>query len=318
MATENQQTMLEDITSEAPSEREVFAGDEDFYKQLADSTQPAAAKPRRARDILSRPIVPSIHLKRFSTTQKVLAGVIAVIAVMLLYALIKSPPSPRKRSRPMPAPTDWTTPTIQPTAASRTPAVDAEQQILQQIQKPQVILPSTQPLSLQAAENFYLQADYVKAYTTYKELHQSLPASPQVELLKDFLQLKMALCIKKAGPTLQKDQARSAVDQAHRLLKTALKSRSPVVRVVAGYHLTFIDIQKKQYLQALTRAYQTIALIDAVDFDKDIASSLECDCHFLAAEAITRNVFSLCDADKDLPRDLWSAGSDFDPFTNLN
>jgi len=59
MATEKQKDNLEENTSEVPSdhelfagevheelsEREAFAGDEDFYKRLADSTPDAAPPP---------------------------------------------------------------------------------------------------------------------------------------------------------------------------------------------------------------------------------------------------------------------------------
>ena len=118
----------------------------------------------------------------------------------------------------------------------------------------------------------------------------------------------MALCIKKAGVS----------DQANNLFRTLLRSPSPVVRVLANYHLAFIELQREQYLKVRTRAYQTIVLIDAVDFDEPWASSLLPDCHFLVAESMTRHILSLCDADKDLPGRLWSTVAETDPFTNLN
>jgi len=108
------------------------------------------------------------------------------------------------------------------------------------------------------------------------------------------------------------------IDQADSLFRTVLQSRSPVIRVVANYHLSLLETQKKQCLKARTRAYQTIALTGAVDFDRDWALSLERNCHFLVAESMTRNVLSLCDADKDLPEELWTGGLELDPFTNLS
>jgi tetratricopeptide (TPR) repeat protein len=177
-----------------------------------------------------------------------------------------------------------------------------------QIQKPESASPSAQPVSLKVAQDLYLQGDYDKAYAAYDQLRQSLPAGAKEELLKDFLQLKMALCMRKAGDP----------DQANRLFGTLSQSRSPVVITLSNYHMAYIELQKKQYLKARTRAYQTIALIEAVDFEKAWASSLQPHCNFLAAESLTRHILSLCDADKDLPGKLWSTAVEVDPFTNLN
>lgn len=108
-------------------------------------------------------------------------------------------------------------------------------------------------------------------------------------------------------------------DQAGRLLRTVSKSRSPAVSTVANYHLCLLEMGKKQYLKARTRAYQILALIDAVNFDKNWALSLQYDCHFLVAQCLTSKVLSLADADKDLPEDLWSSsGTKPDPFIELS
>jgi hypothetical protein len=67
------------------SEQEVFAGDEDFYKLLADSARDTAAQPDTGRfqqDL-------SQH-KRFSSLQKILAVSIVAVVSMLLYVLLKS------------------------------------------------------------------------------------------------------------------------------------------------------------------------------------------------------------------------------------
>ncbi|MHC4482632.1 MAG: tetratricopeptide repeat protein [Planctomycetota bacterium] len=340
MTTENQQTNLEENTSDVPpdhelfagevpeknlkaddsasgtheelSEREIFAGDEDFYKFLADSTAPTQTTATESQHIgadASKPPLTQIRIERFSMLQKVLAASIIAIAAMLLYALLTSPPgsatdiatkSTAQQSLP-PEPSDEGLAQVAPKASP------------QQFQQIESALPPTQPLSLKTAETFSLQKDYDKAYAVYNQLRQSLPVSAEEELLRDFLQLKMALCTQKAGDP----------DQADRLFRAVSESRSPLVRVIANYHRSLLEMQKKQYLKARTRAYQTIAIIGAVGPDSNWASSLERDCHFLAAESMTRNVISLCDADKDLPDDLWrgpnpSTISETDPFTNLN
>ncbi|GAJ21661.1 unnamed protein product, partial [marine sediment metagenome] len=133
-------------------------------------------------------------------------------------------------------------------------------------------------------------------------------APANAENHKDLLWLRMALCRMKSG----------APEQAERLLDTTAKSRSYVVRLMTNYHRSLLAMQKKQYLNARTRAYQAIALIDAVDTNKDLSSSLQSDCYFLVAESMTRNVLSLCDADADLPSKLWSNSAEIDPFAGLN
>jgi len=161
---------------------------------------------------------------------------------------------------------------------------------------------------LKVAETFYQKKNYDEAFTAYNQLRQGLPTNTEEELPRDFLQLRMALCMKNPAD----------FDQAGRLFRTVLQSRSPIVRAVANYQLSLLEMQKKQYLKARTRAYQAIALISAVDFNRERLLLLNRDCHFLVAGSITRNVLSLCDADKDLPAELWSSSLEVDPFANLN
>jgi len=317
MAIEEQKNVLKENTSEVPSdselftgevhrelsEREVFVGDEDFYRLLEDSTPAAAVQsvtsPSGAWTRARRSMRGSILHKRFSTLQKLLLTGIITIEVMLLYVLLKPLLWPVNKIP---------TPIAQQTPLSKLPAGDSSQVVQEQIQELEPLFPQTQPLSLKVARNFYLQKEYGKAYTAYNQLHQSLPETSEVELLRDFLQFKMALCLKKAGNS----------DQADRLFRTLSQSGSPVIRMVANYNLSFIEVQKKQYLKVRTRAYQMIALVEAVDFDKDWATVLQRDCHFLVAESMTRNILSLCDADTDLPSRLWSSPVEVDPFINLD
>ena len=311
MATEDQQDILEDSSDnkgpadadlfagqghEELSEHEIFAGDEDFYKVLASQgTAQTTATPTKQADTgpEKSPKQPIWH-KYTSAFLRALVVSIVVIAVILLYMFLKTP---------LVLVTNWQ----QPSLAQQTPTTP-KPAAPEQIQKPESASPSTQSVSLKLAQDLYLQGDYDKAYVAYDQLRQGLPVAAKEELLKDFLQLKMALCMSKAGDP----------DQANRLFGTLSQSRSPVVITLANYHMAYIELQKKQYLKARTRAYQTIALIEAVDFEKAWASSLQTHCHFLVAESLTRHILSLCDADKDLPGNLWSTAVEFDPFTNLN
>ena len=316
MATEKQRTALEDNTSEVPSdrdlfagevreqlsEREIFAGDEDLYRILADSAQTAAAQPRPAETgagrVRSRPTI-RIH-KRLSRLQMFLVLGIVFTGTMLFYALMKSssrPATPRVSPR---AGQQLSHPELQPQGAARA--------VRQHTTEAEPLRAPTEALSLQIAETLYLQKDYEKAYAAYDRLRQSLPPGPEEELMRDFLQLKKAFCLVRTPET----------DQAGSLFREVLLSRSPAVRIVANYHLALLEMGNKQYLKARTRAYRTIGLIHVVDFDRDWALSLERNCHFLAAQLITLKVLSLCDADRDVPQQLWSASLEADPFTDIS
>jgi len=198
--------------------------------------------------------------------------------------------------------------TVSPKPVVDYPVRTDQEEPPRQIRKPESALALTQPLSLQLAQRSYEQKDYEKAYTAYDQLRKSLPNSTEHDVLGDLLLLKMALCVKEIGDP----------DRANSLLTTVLQSRSLVLRVLANYHRSLLEMQRKQYLEARTRAFQSIALIRGVTVDSGWASSLERDCHFLAAQAITRNVLSLCDSDKDLPSNLWAGLLQTDPFADLD
>ena len=166
------------------SEYELFAGDEDFYNLLAESSrEPAVEQPAGERQWLQR--LNQYKHQRFSTLQKILAVSIIAIVSMLLYVLLKSPSGLVAGSASSPAGESE-----QPTGrAPVSRASDAgSQQVMQaQIQEPEPVLSPTQPLSLKFARDFYLQKEYEKAFAAYNELRQALPAGE--ELLRDFLQL---------------------------------------------------------------------------------------------------------------------------------
>ncbi len=284
------------------SEHEVFTGDEDFYKLLADSTRDIADQQPGG---IHQSALRWIRHERISSLQKVLAISIAAVVLILLYVSLKSHLGPTADSSPTSV--DQVSPAARQTPASKPQATDSAQVSQEPVREPEPVLAPRQPLSLKVARNFYLQKDYDKAYAAYNQLRQALPTSE--ELLRDFLQLRMALCAKEVAD----------FEQASRVLVIVSQSRSPVVRVVANYHLSLIEIQRKRYLRARTRAYKTIALINAVNFDDDWALSFECDCYFLVAECLTRHILSLSNAETDLPNDLWgNPTASPDPFGSLS
>jgi TolA-binding protein len=330
MATEQHQDIIEERSdnkepadaglftgqvNEELSERDIFAGDEDFYKSLVSRSDTEAhhTKSSRTKRGPALPQKADIQNRFYSILQKTLAVCITVIVVILLYAVLEpfivnatnrppSPPAPHVRS---PQPPIKVSTKTEP----------------EQTQKKEPAYSSTESLSLKVAQNLYLQADYENAYTAYDQLCKKLPGGPEEELMKDFLRLRMALCMKALSSTkinFSQTKNTNVSDQVDRLFRPLLNSRSPVVRMLANYYMAFNELQKKQYLKAQTRAYQTIALIDTMDFDKTWGSSLRPDCHFLVAESMTRHILSLCDADKDFPNQLWSRAIEIEPFTNLN
>ena len=284
------------------SERDVFIGNEDFYKLLAESASEAGTQPLA---VARRPSQGPSRYERLSLIQKVLIAGIVVVASLLLYTWLSSgggrdavAPS---RSAHQAAPAVSQSPVPGPAPAG------LPQPVQEQIQEARSGPLPPQSLSLEVARNLFLQREYDKAQATYDQLCQALPASDQV--LRDFLQLEMALCAKEAAD----------LEEASRILVSISQSSSPAVRIVASYHLALLEIQRKRFLRARTRAYNTIALIKAVDFDNDWALAFECNCHFLAAECLTRHILMLSNAETDLPTDLWgSAGAPSDPFGSLN
>ena len=286
------------------TEYDLFAGDEDFYNLLRESSHQRPPEQSAGQSQLLQRLE-RYNYHRFSNLQKILAISIIAVISMLLYLLFKSPSGSVAGSASIP-PEQSIRPTHQQTISS-TSVSGSEQLIQAQIRESEPMLLSTQPLSLKIARNYVLQKEYDKAFASYKALHQAI--SPSEELLRDFLLLQMALCAKQVAD----------FEQASRLLAVVCQSRSPAVRIVANYHLCLIEIQRKRYLRARTRAYKTIALIKAIDFDDDWTLSFECDCFFLVAECLTRHILLLSNTETDLPGDLWGRPTVYsDPFDKLN
>ena len=119
------------------SERDVFVGDEDFYRLLANSTPTAPAKRTvRTRRSAREPV----RHQRFSTLQKVFVVGIIVIEAMLLYVVLKPLLWPINK---IPAPL-----AIQK-SPSALPVVDSQQVVQEQVQSPVPLFSSKQPLSLE-------------------------------------------------------------------------------------------------------------------------------------------------------------------------
>jgi len=302
------------------SERQIFVGDEDFYRSLEQYAQKTNVPPglgkQRMKPILLR-LIPRLRLSAAQIT--LVAGIVA-IGALLFYTIFSPSDSPADSDSPhtlktadrqtlRPEPPDVDSALIaHKLPQGQTPLASAELKARPWRGEPQ---PSA-PASLKVAQDLYLQQKYNEAYAVYDRLRQSLPDKASAfGGQKDFLKLKMALCDLKAG----------RLEQANRALNETAKSASHIVKLMTNYHRVSLDMQRKQYLNARKRAYLVIALIAAVDIDTKLASAIRSNCYFRIAEAMTRNVLSLSDDDSDLPPKLWSAPprrTEIDPFAELD
>jgi tetratricopeptide (TPR) repeat protein len=272
----------------------------------------------------------STHLSR---VQKILLAGIITIAAALLYVLVGrlAPASSPDRTASAQLPPNGAAP---PPLAARVSSLPEERRAgthdlpgpgvsLQQPASAQTVepslgdtqreesragtLPSPEPLSLQLADKLYLQRDFEHALAMCDKLYRRLPATQENQPIRDFLLLRMALCNKNSGN----------VTQADTLFRTVSLSRLPILRALARYHQSTMLVSRKRYLEAAAKAYQTVALIEVASYDKKWVSAVQQQCGFLAAEAVTRNLLSLCDADANLPPELWSEPPDIDPFVDM-
>lgn len=152
--------------------------------------------------------------------------------------------------------------------------------------------------SLSAAEKLYESGEYYNACFMYDQLRRGLFGhSPQQQSLRDYLHLKMALC-------LQKTQDQELMSD---LFTRALQSLFPVVRALAGYNLSFLELHNQQFISARAHAYQTLAALEL--FKSKVPATVEADCYFLAAECLTSYILKLADETDGLPGQGWSAST---------
>jgi tetratricopeptide (TPR) repeat protein len=267
---------------EDPSTQQIVAGDKDIYKKQEIATAAIPCPPSQAS-------LPMKHV-RWSLTPKILIGsVILIVLVLGLYSVLT------KLSA---------LPIVNTTASQQTKSAKPEPDKLLPSQQSEALLSEDHPRSLKVAQEYYLQGDYSHACAVYKQLLGNFPQNTEEDGTRDFLKLKMALCMEKTADN----------EESASLLKTVSKSRSPIVRVLANYHLCLLEMQKQQYLTARSRAYQAIAMLDAIGPEVNRMRNLRRNCYFLAAEAISRQALLLSDADKESPSKLWPRFDDQNEF----
>jgi len=272
------------------SEKDVFAGDRDFYNRLTNSNNTRPIKTRK---------------KRFNAIQKFLVISIIVIIALLLYGLAKSNFKIRKSAKNS-AKLENSNTKIPPQKTA--PLLKSTQKTSTKSQTQQTGLQKKPPLSLKVANSLYDQKDYQNAYLAFETLAQNLPEGKEENLIKDFFKLKMAFCLQKSGKT------KDAVN----IFTALLESDSPLVKLIANYQYSIYQLRQKQFSTAEIAAYQTIALIKLTNLSRDWAQNVQHHAYFIAAQAITRKVLTLSDTDKNLPPDLWETKPIKHPINNLN
>lgn len=256
--------------------RDVFGGDLSAVRKEGTASQP-------------RPV----PAKRFNFTQFIMLVNLVALTGILVYLV-------RREDRPVVIP-------VAPAGENTAPAAEAAPAVpSQNAASPAAILEKLNlgrsaaealesAISVQAAEAFYAAGDPYKAGYIYARLRQNLTCrTTQDEVLADWLTLRMAL-------SLQKTQEQQLMGE---LFTQALNSRSPVVRALAHYNLAFIQNHNRSYLEARQQAFAALALLKTLE--SYLPPTVEADCYFLAAEALTRYLLRTGNRGDSLPGALWS------------
>ena len=303
------------VSSDLP-QQQIFAGDVDveLFKP-ADPADPVDNKPvekpqspplpSSASSAPSFVTSDSATPKRSSFFQKIVAISLVLIAVMLIYGVVVlSLMRPDGLSELLPQPVAKEQQQPQP-VKTMTPE-ESEQQKTEELAAAE---DDGQPVSLRIADNFYLSGDYSQATIAYKKLIGKVSVNAKDEILKDFLRLRMALCLKETKGPVQ------SIGQ----LKSAAKSTSPIVRVMANYYISRFEMDRNQYLTTRNRAYEALALVETLESNQPWVQELRRNCYFLIAASISSEVLSFSDADKKMPENIWQT-LDFedDPFAGVD
>ncbi len=270
----------EDIFSVQPKKnvnaRDIFSGPEELFELIDSARTPnVAAEAKKA-----------VHAgkdrarKLFTTSQNILIANVVIITIILLLIMLK--------------PSMFSAPAL----PDQNIVIEPSEKILN---KEQLNINDTTADMLEEAaswplgEKLYAAGNYNQGYYVYTQLLNKLNTNiPSDEYLRDFIKLKMALCLEKT----------EYAGDVSELYQQALSSRSPVVATLANYNMMFREFRQKNYLESRKRAYKTLALCDTIK--NHFPKSVESDCYFVMAESVTRMVFQLHNEPDNLPGQLWS------------
>ncbi|MCF7972282.1 MAG: tetratricopeptide repeat protein [Phycisphaerae bacterium] len=284
------------------SAQDIFAGDNSLYQLLTriqTGTKATAAKiPERLRGMtprLSRGPGPS-----FSMLQKVLAGTILGVAIILAYAVFKTPKTtladanlePSLDTRMQPPPALVTQEPAESNAVLPRDTAAYSEPVNPQVSEPVAL---TGPISLQTAQDLFDVGDYGQAYSVYQQIQQYLPPDDKQTAFSDYLTLHKALCLAMNQESIP----------AKRFLTSVTKSETPSIRVMANYYLSRFQLNQNQFMPARARACEALSLLNALkDQPPEWLADLRQTCCFLAAQATTKQALALRDADSQLPSSL--------------
>lgn len=288
------------------SAQDIFAGDEALYQALATPTQQVRkTTPPKARkgyhQITSR--LSRLPGSQFSRLQKVLASAILLVAVILTFAVFKTPRN-SSAVTDLIAPPDMNTqppldvvidePNTTPVEVASAEPVLTEPDTVQEAETP-TYASEDAALSLRIAQEMFEAGEYPSAYAVYHQIQQYLPPHKSESPFHDYLTLHKGLC-----QTMDQEFM-----QGRRCLSMAAKSQVPSIRVMANYHLSALELSQNQYMAARSRACGALALLDTLaDQEAQWLSELKQACCYLMAEATSKQALVLCNADRLLPSDL--------------
>jgi tetratricopeptide (TPR) repeat protein len=273
-----------------PADQDLFVGDFSFLKELTFKPASQQGSKNRIMSIISRPV-------RLAVGINVMLALFVFSVFMLWFArkeeaqiVIHTPPAPTRpiSSQPAQSPAAATAAVSQQASASQ--AAPGKAALGSQGQGR-----LEQGVSLKTADELFSAKEYLKACYMYQQIGSDwIVAGPADEYIKDYLALRMAVCLHRAG---EKDAYETYFSQA-------LQSRCGYVRGTACYYLARIHFQNRDYLEARKRAYQSLALWKA--FDGMVSANLERDLYFLIAESLSREVLGFHNTPQELPGRDWS------------
>lgn len=260
------------------SARDIFGGDETFFNRI-EGVSGSSFVTQASQTVVKA-------ASKFSSVTNIILIINIVVITGILVFMLTKPPIVAIQAQPTVPTAKGDVEDIQTENTPYQPAPAIDERDAADLDKAS---------SLQLAEALYREGQYKKAHYVFDKLSNKLTTNiPADEFLKDYMQFKIALCLQKMNNNTD----------LSRLFTNALHSRSPVVRTMANYHLIFIEMHNKQYLSARIRAYRTLALLKT--FNTNFSSSLEADCYFMLAEAMTRHILAMNNAPDRLPGKLWS------------
>ena len=258
---------------------DIFAADESFFKTVENSSKFSFLSKIIATDKTKIPGPMSI-------TQLVLIANMVIITTILVFVLlrpkvIQTVAAPALKTQPEEA-----AETVRPKPISLTKLPFINKKTAETLDD---------SVSWQLADQLYQERKYDQSCYVYSRLCENLNTNiPEDELLRDYFTLMMAL-------SLQNTDYKAPLSE---LFTQVLQSRSPLIRAVANYNLAFIEARNKRYLAARERAYKTIGLMQA--FEEHFPPTLEADCYFMLAEALTRQVLTVSESPDALPGERWT------------